>query len=54
MLESASNLNESVADKRMSESFELELSLEFNIQPLLSSKDQAWRGCDLHLEVGPG
>ena len=38
---SASNLNKSVAAKSMSESFMLELSSEFSIQPLFSSQDWA-------------
>ena len=39
---SASNLNESVATKSMSESFVLELYSEFSIQPLFLSQDWAF------------
>ena len=38
----AGNLNESVANRRMSNRFELELSSLFRSQPLLLSQDQAY------------
>ena len=51
MLASAGSLNDRVAKKRMSTSFELVLSSEFNIQPLPLSQDWASLAEDTRLGV---